>query len=241
MDESTWEGFRRLDFKFQGRDAVLICPDQMEEKGRWAIYSEYFWAFPNTAIALLRCGYHLAYLRNQSRWGTDVDQTAKCDFSDYLETKFNLAHRCVPIGMSCGGLHAVNFASRHPDRVSVLYLDAPLLNMLSYPMGYGMVKRDETVVRECLDAIGMTESQLICYREHPIDRLDTLTNHGIPVFMVYGDSDPIVPYAENGAILEAHYRHRNAKIQVIGKPGCAHHPHGLENPEPIVDFIRKHD
>ena len=241
MDESRWEGFHKLDFKFQERDAVLICPDQPEKKRRWAIYSEYFGAFPNTAVALLGRGYHLAYLRNQNRWGMDADQKPKHDFADYLETQFGLAHRCVPIGMSCGGLHAVNFASRYPDLVSVLYLDAPVLNLLSCPMGYGLASRDEAIVRECLDAIGMTESQLLRYREHPIDRLDVLTNHGIPVFMVYGDSDPIVPYAENGAILEAHYRNRNAEIQVIGKPGCAHHPHGLENPTPIVDFIQKHD
>ncbi len=27
-------------------------------------------------------------------------------------------------------------------------------------------------------------------------------------------------------------------IQVILKPKCGHHPHGLEDPKPVLDFIR---
>ena len=57
--------------------------------------------------------------------------------------------------------------------------------------------------------------------------------------MVYGDSDPVVPYDENGKYLEEFYRANGGDIVTICKPGCAHHPHGLEDQTPLVDFIEK--
>jgi hypothetical protein len=27
------------------------------------------------------------------------------------------------------------------------------------------------------------------------------------------------------------------RIELIAKPGCRHHPHGLDDPSPVVDFI----
>lgn len=83
----------------------------------------------------------------------------------------------------------------------------------------------------------MTQSELICYRRHPLDRLSVLADHKIPVVMLYGEEDVTVPYEENGIFLEKLYREKELPLLVIGKPGCGHHPHGLEDPAPIVDFI----
>ena len=47
----------------------------------------------------------------------------------------------------------------------------------------------------------MTLSELICYRNHPIDVADRLIKAKIPVFLVCGDSDTVVPYCENGELL----------------------------------------
>ena len=62
----------------------------------------------------------------------------------------------------------------------------------------------------------------------------------IPIILVYGDSDDVVPYDENGALLEKYYRENGGTIITIGKPGCAHHPHGLEDPTPIITFVESH-
>ncbi len=35
-------------------------------------------------------------------------------------------------------------------------------------------------------------------------------------------------------------RHKFEVDQVIHKPGVGHHPHGLDDPKPVVDFIVKH-
>ena len=55
--------------------------------------------------------------------------------------------------------------------------------------------------------------------------------------LVYGEADTTVPYRENGIVLERLYRERGLPLFTAGKPGCGHHPHGLENPKPLADFI----
>lgn len=58
--------------------------------------------------------------------------------------------------------------------------------------------------------------------------------------MVYGDSDDVVPYCENGALLEKYYRENGGVIFTYGKEGCGHHPHGLEDNTPIIEFAEKY-
>jgi hypothetical protein len=46
-----------------------------------------------------------------------------------------------------------------------------------------------------------------------------------------------VPVSENTAILAERYTSLGGKINVIIKDGVGHHPHSLDDPEPIVNFI----
>jgi hypothetical protein len=48
-----------------------------------------------------------------------------------------------------------------------------------------------------------------------------------------------VPYEENTALLAKKYEEAGGKIELIRKEGVGHHPHCLEDPKPIVDFILK--
>ena len=50
----------------------------------------------------------------------------------------------------------------------------------------------------------------------------------------------IIDVEENGILLERAYKENGIDLEVHIKPECAHHPHGLENPEPIVEFILSH-
>jgi len=142
------------------------------------------------------------------------------------------------VGTSCGGLIGTKFAAKYPECVSALYLDAPVMNFLSCPAGLGIGGNE--LFQEFMDATGMGLKELICYREHPIDKMHLLLQNKIPVFLVYGDSDVVVPYTENGALLEKYYKENGGQIIVVGKPGCGHHPHGLEDNTPIIEFAEKY-
>ena len=238
MQESLWNGFRRIDFKFEGRDAILVFPEKANENKNWLFKTEYFSAFQGFELEMVKRGWHLAFIANVTRWCLDEDLDLKCRFAEYLSGKYGLYQKCVPVGMSCGGLIACKFAAKHPESVSALYLDAPVMNLLSCPAGLGEAKTN--FLDEFTAATGMTLVDLLSYRNHPIDKLSLLLEYKIPVVLIYGDSDEVVPYPENGAILERYYKECGGTIFAIGKPGCAHHPHGLEDNTPIVDFVEKH-
>ena len=57
---------------------------------------------------------------------------------------------------------------------------------------------------------------------------------------VCGDSDQVVPYEKNMKQLRDRYVSMGGVVEVILKPGCDHHPHSLEQPEAVVDFIKRY-
>ncbi len=238
MNERVWKGYRRIDFTFEGMDAILVFPTVPNGKGSWMLKTEYFGAFPALELEMLARGWHLAYVKNVTRWCLDEDLDRKARFAAFLHTEYGLCPRCVPVGMSCGGLIASKLAAAHPECVSALYLDAPVLNLLSCPAGIGKAGAD--MLPEFTEATGMDLSALICYRKHPIDKMPLLLKSRIPIMLVYGDSDDVVPYEENGALLERYYKENGGELVAIGKVGCGHHPHGLEDNSPIIEFMEKY-
>lgn len=231
----TWNGFKKISFNFYGREAILVFPKDENKTDKWLLKTEYFGAFPGFEIKMLENGWHLAYVANKTRWCLEEDIDLKKRFADFLSKEYELCKKCVPVGMSCGGLIGIKFAAKYPQYVSAMYIDAPVVNLLSCPAALGV--GTSKTLPEFIEATGMTLSELISYREHPMDKMSYLTDNDIPIALVYGTADTEVPYCENGAILEKHYRESNGRILVISKEGCGHHPHGLDDPTLIVDFI----
>lgn len=239
--EERWHDFICEKFVFEGHEAVVVLPREEDNIRRLAVKTEYWHAFHEAAeIELANRGFTLCYIKNDNRWGTDEDLDRKARFVRHVQNKYGLSDTCVPVGMSCGGLIAVKFAARYPELVSCLYLDAPVVNYMSCPCGFG-IRTAEGSFDEILKALGMDSiSQLLSYRDMPLDRIPDLVAHRIPIVMVVGDSDEVVPYVENGLLIEQAYKNAGLPIEVYMKPGCGHHPHGLENNKPVVEFIMKY-
>ncbi|MBE6972607.1 MAG: hypothetical protein E7440_01845 [Ruminococcaceae bacterium] len=241
-----WNSFQMSSFIFEGREACVVFPDERTANGRLALKTVYWNAFPNAVeVPLLERGFHLCFLKNETRWARDVDLDRAARFVRFVAKSYGLNERIVPVGMSCGGLMAIKFAAKYPELVSCLYLDAPVLNYLSYPCRFGDGKisdvEKEKVVQELLTALEMdSASQLISYREMPLDKVSQLIANRIPVVMVAGGSDTVVPYHENGALLQKAYEEAGLECPVYIKPDCDHHPHGLADPQLVIEFILNH-
>ena len=238
MTETTWNGFKRLDFEFDGMSAILVFPDIAIENKNWLLKTEYFNAFPEFEIKMLERGWHLAYIKNKTRWCLDEDIERKKHFVDYITKEYGLYPKCLPVGMSCGGMIAFKLAARFPHLVSALYLDAPVMNLLSCPAGIGDAGNE--LFPEFINATGMSLSELISYRDNPIDNMASILKNNIPVMMVYGDKDTVVPDHENGALYEDFCKKNGGIISVIKKINCGHHPHGLNDNTPIIYFAEKY-
>ena len=67
----------------------------------------------------------------------------------------------------------------------------------------------------------------------------TIENN-IPVALICGDSDTVVPYNENGRLLSDYYNKNGGILFEVLKKGCDHHPHGLEDNKALIEFIEKY-
>ena len=233
-----WTGFKIDEFMFEGKKATVICPKEPDKNGRWLMKTEWFTAFQNAEKALVEKGFHLTFLENTYRWCPEEDYHRRARFQEYVVEKYGLSKKCALVGMSAGGASSCIYAGMYPENVSALYLDAPVMNFLSCPMGLGNAHC--TTQEQFHKYTGLSLIDLLNYRQHPIDQKEILLKHNMPIILVCGDSDEVVPYEENGKYLYDYYTENGGKIELILKPGCGHHPHGLDDPTPIVEFIEQY-
>lgn len=223
--------------KLKDRDVIICHPEK--PNGRWALKTEYFDAFPDVQNSLLNMGYYIAHVKNKTRWHHPSDTEARAELAKYMNKRFGVSKKCVIIGMSCGGMQGIYFASKYPQLVSCMYLDAPVVNLLSCPAGLG--KGGNNLLKEFYSHTGIDLTTLLGYRNHPLDHIPMLAKHNIPIILVSGDSDSVVPYDENGKYINDIYTDNHCTIKTIIKKGGDHHPHSLTDNSPIIDFILKYD
>ena len=236
---SQWMNHERLDFTLDGRDALLVKPATPAVGQPWIWRTEFFGHEPQADAALLAAGWHVAYYKISDMYGSPASIELMARFHAHLTAEYGLNPRAVLEGFSRGGLYAVNFAATHPDKTAALYLDAPVLDIRSWPGGKGKSKGDPRCWAQALAAFGLTEETAATFKGNPLDRLEPLAQARIPILSVCGEADQVVPFAENTALLATRYQALGGKIEVIAKPGGDHHPHSLKDPKPIVDFLLK--
>lgn len=234
MTRSEWFGCERQDFFVAGRPAILIVPKTAAPGRPWIWRTEFFAHEPQADLALVARGWHVGYINASDLYGAPPAMALFDAFYRYLTEGRGLSARPVLEGLSRGGLYAFNFAADHPGRVAALYLDAPVLDIRSWP------GPKHPLWAQCLASYGLTEAQAMTAKVSPLDRIEPVLQAGIPILGISGDADETVPFAENLALLEKRYRAAGGTIEVIVKPGGKHHPHSLPDPKPIVDFILQH-
>jgi pimeloyl-ACP methyl ester carboxylesterase/lysophospholipase L1-like esterase len=234
----VWQGHQRIDFRYEGREGLLVRP-KSEAPGRpWIWRTEFFGHEPQADLALLEKGFHVAYIAMPDLYGAPSAMEVMDGFHRHLTEFHRLSARTVLEGFSRGGLYAFNWAARRPGSVAALYVDAPVCDFKSWPGGRGRGPGSPGDWRKLMEAYGFrTEAEALAWEGNPVDRLEPLARAGIPILAVIGEADEVVPVDENLGRVEARYRELDGRIEVIRKPGGRHHPHSLRDPGPIVDFV----
>ncbi len=230
-------GFERLDFCFEGYEAILVKPKTMAPGCRWIWRTEYFDAFAWADKAMLREGYALLHLRIPHLFGNPVAVDIMDRFYRHVTERFRLNERATLFGFSRGGLYAMGYAEAYPGHIASLYLDAPVVDIRSWPGGMGAGCGSEEQWSRCRLAYGMNAETGDAWETVMDRRVRGLIASEIPVIMVYGDEDDVVPYEENGLRIEQAMQGTGVPHRIIRKQGVGHHPHSLEDPEPIVRFL----
>lgn len=237
---SAWNGFAQEEFIVAGRPCRLVLPKTAAPGRPWIWRTEFFGHFPQADIALLKRGFHLGYMEVSNMFGGPPAMVLMDAFHASMTKERGLAAKPVLIGLSRGGLYALNWAARHPEWVAGLYLDAPVCDFKSWPLGQGRYPGNPVEWERLKKVYGFaSDAEAIAYPLNPIDNLAPIAAARIPILSVCGDADRTVPFEENTAILEQRYRQLGGSIRVILKHGVDHHPHSLDDPQPIVDFVLK--
>ncbi|MFF2091610.1 alpha/beta fold hydrolase [Paenibacillus sp. NPDC058174] len=237
--KGIWKGYERYDFTVNGREALVVSPKEAAPGNPWVWRAEFFDAFSQVDMALLEQGWHLAYCNVSDMYGSPEAIELMRPFQLHVCSEFGLADKPSIFGFSRGGLYAVNYALKYPESVSSLYLDAPVLDLGSWPGGNGKADQYKKEWEECLQTYRLTEEQFADFRESPLDRVTELAALRIPVILVVGDADEDVPFLDNGHPFAERFTANGGEIEVIVKPGVAHHPHSLDDPTPVAEFIQR--
>jgi pimeloyl-ACP methyl ester carboxylesterase len=241
-EPSPWfEGFMKHVFPVEGKAVTVVCPQHPLEGRYWAWKGEFLDAFPKLELALLRRGLYVVHLSFPDQFGSPAAVAAWNDLYARLTAEHGFARKVALIGLSRGGLYCYQWAAANPDKVACIYGDAPVCDMRSWPGGQGQGPGAAAQWQKVMEVFGFaSEAEALAYPFNPVDRLAPLAQASIPILHVYGDADEVVPWDENTGVVAARYRALGGRIELIGKPGCRHHPHGLDDPTPVVEFIGRH-
>ena len=61
VEKTTWEGFDRSDFVYNGRNAIVVAPQKVAIGRPWIWRPAFFGAFPSVDKALLEKGFHVVW------------------------------------------------------------------------------------------------------------------------------------------------------------------------------------
>lgn len=205
--KTNWHGCARYAFTCRGRKCLVVAPKEAAAGKPWVWRARFFGHEPQTDLALLRRGWHVAYCDVANFYGSPGAVAIWDAFYEYLTDKHGFARKAVLEGMSRGGLIVFNWAIANPDKVACIYADAPVCDFKSWPAGKGKGKGAPGCWRACIKAYGFkNEQEALAYRKNPIDNLAPLARAEVPILCVCGGADQVVPVAENTAILAERYK-----------------------------------
>lgn len=225
-------------FDLEGRPAFRMNPEKPagdQEAKPWIFYGPALNAYPDQAEnwmhqQFLNAGIAVA--------GVDVGESyGSPQAFPWFEALYQkmiadgFSKKPLLLGRSRGGLWVSSWALAHPDRVAGIAGIYPVYDYTSYP---GPDK--------AAPAYGLTPAELESRQDefNPIRRAATLAKAKIPVFIIHGTEDTVVPLAKNSGRLEEIYVASGAGdlITVMKIEGQGHNFWtGFFQCQELVDFV----
>lgn len=236
-ETANFYGYDLTDFEYKGIPCKVVKPKKVAPGAPWVLRARFWGHEPQTDIALLERGFHIAYCDVANLFG-GPEAMKRWDRFYGLMTQAGLSKKVVLEGMSRGGLIVYNWAEKNPEKVACVYADAPVLDGKSWPGGLWKGKGSAADWEVFKTIYGLkSERDIADFKGNPIHKIKSIAQGGFPMMHVCGAADEVVPIEENTKPFEEAIKANGGAISVIYKEGVGHHPHSLENPTPIVDFI----
>ncbi|MEG1905820.1 MAG: prolyl oligopeptidase family serine peptidase, partial [Bacteroidales bacterium] len=233
-------GFEGVNFDYKESACRLVKPYRAAPGNPWVLRARFWGHEPQTDIALLERGFHIAYCDVADLYGAPKAVKRWNDFY-LLMTKAGLNPKVALEGMSRGGLIVYNWAAKNTDKVACIYADAPVMDFKSWPFALysDNIESDADALKLKLAYKFFSGNDVLKWKKNPVDHAKALAKAKTPILHIVGNTDDVVPVNENTAIFKARLEQAGGKMELISKPEVGHHPHSLNNPEPICRFILK--
>lgn len=232
-----YQGAVRYRFTFEGREAWIVAGNNVMEERYFFWVPEWPCAFPerNGVKELLKLGYIMVHIHIRGLCGGPEAVEIMKRFYDFLLQR-GFARKAAMIGMSLGGLYSLRYAATYPESVACIYADAPACDL------YYRHRLQRADTAEICLAYGVREEESSALIEHklsPLCNYRPIVKGNIPILLILGGADTVVPPELNGRLFAERFREAGGNILVNERMSWGHHPHGLDDPTPIVQFILK--
>src|SRR5215831_2255816 len=166
-EKTSWHGFDRFDFlldesaltvrpikaspdeengikgQVNGQvRCVVVVPREAFPGKPWSWRGRYFDHEPQAEMELLQRGFHIGFIQSDAVKEWDA-------WYSFLTEKHGLSRKPAFIGMSGGGRNAFTWATTHPDNVSCIYADNPLITRESLMKLGELARRDVPLLHIC--------------------------------------------------------------------------------------------
>ena len=239
--DSAWGGRLRFPdteaLTIGGRPAFLYLPPiaLRQTPQPWIFYAPTLPGLPDAAEQwmherFLAAGIAVAGVDVGEAYGSPASHILFDALHRELVINRGFAARPCLLGRSRGGLWASSWAIQNPQRVAGLAGIYPVYDFRTYP---GLAA--------AAGAYGLTPAELEkqSARWNPIERIGELARARVPVALIHGDVDTVVPLAENSARLKKIYEVEGAGdlVTLMVLPGQGHNYfEGFFHSQALVDF-----
>lgn len=200
---------------------AFIIETQPPAEGRpWVWYAPTLGNYPNRVHAwyvehFMAKGISVAGINLGEVRGSPASSERFTAFYNEM-VKRGYSRKPLLLGQSRGGLMMLAWAMRNPDKLSGFAGIYPVCNLLSWPL-----KNSKSAV---LSDYGLTEASLRAdiQKYNPQYNLTALAEKRVPLFMVHGTKDALVPYEENTKLIKERYETLGGPVSVKMIEGKGH-------------------
>ena len=227
-------------FSVDGHTAFLFTPAEVNAlppgaPRPWILYGPTLAPYPDEAEKWMHerfteAGVAVAGIDTGESYGSPIAVAATEKLHAEM-VKRGYAAKPALLGRSRGGLWASAWAIAHPDLTAGLGGIYPVYDWRTYPGA-----------ESAAGAYGLTPAELLANVEAlcPVERIDVAAQAGIPVCIIHGDIDVVVPIEPNSARLKARYEAlgKGDLVELIVAEGQGHSFwEGFFHCQKLVDFL----
>ena len=225
-------------FLVEGRPAFILWPEDEKrtQPQPWVFYGPTLPGLPDRHEKwmhqqFLEAGIAVAGIDVGEAYGSPTGQKQFTALYSHLTQERGFASKLCLLGRSRGGLLVGSWAISNPNKVAGLAGIYPVFDLRSYPG-----------LKQAAPAFNLTPEELEnqLSQLNPIARIDILAKAKVPLFLIHGDVDQIVPLEQNSLAVAKSYAAADQKelVELVIPTGQGHNfwP-GFFRSEELIQFV----